>query len=236
MAIAVYVPTPYRDLTTGLGHVMAEGYTIAELIADLDRRYPGLGGRIGDGRSVHHHVNVFINGREMRSLQGEATRLADGDEVAFIPALVGGQSGPAADRLIIEGNVIEITAAHRADIIAHAREDFPNECCGLLFGRGTQAQQLLRMENVEHSPLNYRVDGKALFEAFEAMDKLGFDLIGIYHSHTHSPAQPSRTDISLAGYPDAHYLIVSLANQERPDLRAFTIVNGTVTEQEVVVR
>jgi molybdopterin converting factor small subunit len=91
MAIAVYVPTPYRDLTTGRGHVWGEGRTVAELIADLDRRYPGLGRRIGDGRSVHHHVNVFINGREMRSLQGEVTPLADGDEVAFIPALVGGQ-------------------------------------------------------------------------------------------------------------------------------------------------
>ncbi|HLZ07202.1 MAG TPA: M67 family metallopeptidase, partial [Chloroflexota bacterium] len=76
----------------------------------------------------------------------------------------------------------------------------------------------------------------ALFEAFDSMDREGLDLVGIYHSHTHSPAQPSRTDITLAGYPDAHYLIVSLANPERPDLRAFTIVDGTVAEQEVVVR
>jgi proteasome lid subunit RPN8/RPN11 len=132
--------------------------------------------------------------------------------------------------------VIEITQDHVDEIIAHAREDFPNECCGLLFGSGTRAQRLIRMENVEHSPLNYRVDGKALFEAFDSMDRVGLDLVGIYHSHTHSPAQPSRTDINLAGYPDAHYLIVSLANAENPDLRAFTIVNGAVTEQEVAIR
>ena len=91
MAIAVYVPTPYRDLTTGQGHVQAEGETISDLIADLERRYPGFGARLCDGKAVRHHVNVFVNGQEMRCLAGEATRLADGDEVAFIPALVGGQ-------------------------------------------------------------------------------------------------------------------------------------------------
>ena len=132
--------------------------------------------------------------------------------------------------------MIEITQAHRDEIIAHAREDAPNECCGLLFGKDTLAERLQRMENVEHSPLNYRVDSRQLFEAFDAMDRIGLELIGIYHSHTHSPALPSRTDISLAGYPDAHYLIVSLAEPERPDLRAFKIVNGKVTEEEVVVR
>lgn len=90
MAIKVYIPTPFRGLTAGQGHVVAEGRTVAELIADLDRRYPGLGARLGDGHTVHHHVNVFINGQEMRTLQNEATSLVDGDEVAFIPALVGG--------------------------------------------------------------------------------------------------------------------------------------------------
>jgi proteasome lid subunit RPN8/RPN11 len=132
--------------------------------------------------------------------------------------------------------VIDLNQAHVDEIVSHAREDSPNECCGLLFGTEGRVDRLLRMENIEHSPLNYRVDPKALFEAFDSMDRVGLDLVGIYHSHTHSPAQPSQTDISLAGYPDAHYLIVSLANPERPDLRAFTIVNGAVAEQEVVIR
>jgi molybdopterin converting factor small subunit len=86
----VYIPTPFRDLTAGQGHVRASGATIAELIVDLDRRYPGLGDRICEGGSVRHHVNVFVNGQEMRCLQSEATRLGADDEVAFIPALVGG--------------------------------------------------------------------------------------------------------------------------------------------------
>jgi molybdopterin converting factor small subunit len=90
MAIQVYIPTPFRDLTGGSGHVHADGATIAELIGDLERRYPGLGERIADADGVRHHVNVFVNGQEMRLLAGEATPLADADEVAFIPALVGG--------------------------------------------------------------------------------------------------------------------------------------------------
>lgn len=132
--------------------------------------------------------------------------------------------------------MIELTVTHREEIIAHAREDFPNECVGLLLGKTNRAERLLRMENVEHSPLNYRVEPRALLQIFDEMDALGLELVGIYHSHTHSPARPSRTDIELAGYPDAHYLIISLQDQERPDLRAFTIVEGMVEEQEVVVR
>lgn len=131
--------------------------------------------------------------------------------------------------------MIEITQGHRDEIVAHAREDSPNECCGLLFGRGTRAERLLRMENIEHSPLNYRVDSQKLLEAFQAMEDVGLDLIGIYHSHTHSPAQPSRTDISLAGYPDAHYLIVSLAKPDAPVLRAFLIDRGVVDEQPIKI-
>ncbi len=90
MAIPVYIPTPFRDLTAGRGHVLADGTTIAEVIADLERQYPGLAARICDGNVVRVHVNVFVNGQEMRCLRGEATGLTEGDEVAFIPALVGG--------------------------------------------------------------------------------------------------------------------------------------------------
>jgi sulfur-carrier protein len=91
MSVSVYVPTPFRDLTSGLGHVWADGATVGDLILDLDRRYPGLADRICDRGAVRVHVNVFVNGHEMRCLNGEATRLDAGDEVAFIPALVGGR-------------------------------------------------------------------------------------------------------------------------------------------------
>ena len=90
MAINVYIPTPFRDLTAGQGRVQADGESVGDLIADLERRYPGLAARICEGGRVRLHVNVFVNRQEMRCLQGEATGLQPGDEVAFIPALVGG--------------------------------------------------------------------------------------------------------------------------------------------------
>ncbi|HEX5416294.1 MAG TPA: M67 family metallopeptidase [Chloroflexota bacterium] len=132
--------------------------------------------------------------------------------------------------------MIELTSAHQDEIIAHARAEFPNECVGLLLGKDNRAERLLRMENIERSPLNYRVDPRELLRIFDEMDELGLQLVGIYHSHTHSPARPSKTDIAYAGYPDAHYLIVSLQDEEHPDLRAFTIVEGVVEEQEVALR
>lgn len=97
MAIRVYIPTPYRDLTAGRGHVQANGRTISDLVADLEHQFPGIGGRISVNGSVRHHVNVFVNGQEMRCLDGDATALADGDEVAFIPALMGGQGDSNLD-------------------------------------------------------------------------------------------------------------------------------------------
>lgn len=132
--------------------------------------------------------------------------------------------------------MIEITPDQRDEMIAHARADFPNECVGLLLGRQCRAERLVRMDNIERSPLNYRVDPRELLKIFDEMDALGLDLVGIYHSHTHSPARPSQTDIALAGYPDAHYLIVSLEDPEQPDLRAYRIAEAVVEEQEVVVR
>jgi proteasome lid subunit RPN8/RPN11 len=132
-------------------------------------------------------------------------------------------------------HVIEISAAQQQEIIAHAQEDFPNECCGLLFGQGTRADVLRRMENIEHSPLNYRVDPKALLAVFDEMEGRRLDLVGIYHSHTHSPAYPSKTDRDLAGYPEAHYLIVSLQDRAKPILRAFRIIEGGVSEEAIQV-
>src|SRR5258706_12905301 len=88
--VNVYIPSPFRDLTGGLGHVQGDGATIGDLIVDLEHRYPGLANRICQGGTVRLHVNVFVNGQEMRCLSGEATSLNAGDEIAFIPALVGG--------------------------------------------------------------------------------------------------------------------------------------------------
>jgi proteasome lid subunit RPN8/RPN11 len=120
------------------------------------------------------------------------------------------------------------------DLLAHAREDAPNECCGLIGGRDGVAQTVYRARNAEASPLRYNLDPQDQFRIMTEMEEKGEELSGIYHSHTASPAYPSQTDINLAAYPDALYLIVSLAEGEK-DLRGFEIKDGEVTEVELAI-
>ena len=120
------------------------------------------------------------------------------------------------------------------ELVAHAREDAPNECCGLIGGQNGELRTVYRARNSESSPLRYNIDPQDQFRIMSEMDERGEELSAIYHSHTASPAYPSQTDINLAAYPDAVYLIVSLADGEQP-LRGFRIEDGEVSEVELVV-
>jgi proteasome lid subunit RPN8/RPN11 len=119
-------------------------------------------------------------------------------------------------------------------ILEHAREDAPNECCGLVGGNDGVAKTVYPARNSEASPLRYNLDPKDQFRIMSEMEERGEELSAIYHSHTASPAYPSQTDINLAAYPDAIYLIVSLAEDEAP-LRGFEIRDGEVTEVDLAV-
>jgi len=114
-------------------------------------------------------------------------------------------------------------------IIDQARSEHPNEACGLLAGSDGTATRLFAMTNAERSPVIYRIDPKEQLRAFNEIDEDGLQLVGIYHSHTRSPAYPSDTDVRQAYYPEAVYLIVSLAESD-PDLRGFRITDGKVSE------
>jgi proteasome lid subunit RPN8/RPN11 len=118
------------------------------------------------------------------------------------------------------------------ELLAHAREEAPNECCGLIGGSDGVARTVYRARNVEASPLRYNLDPQDQFRIMTEMDERGEELSAIYHSHTASPAYPSQTDINLAAYPDVLYLIVSLAKGEK-DLRGYTITDGVVTEVDL---
>lgn len=120
------------------------------------------------------------------------------------------------------------------ELLAHAREDAPNECCGLIGGSDGAAATVYRARNAEASPLRYNLDPKDQFRIMTEMEERGEDLVGIYHSHTKSPAYPSQTDINLATYPDAVYLIASLKEGEEP-LRGFHIRDGQVSEIELEI-
>lgn len=120
------------------------------------------------------------------------------------------------------------------ELLAHAREDAPNECCGLIGGSDGVAKTVYRARNVEASPLRYNLDPKDQFRIMTEMEERGEELAAIYHSHTKSPAYPSQTDINLAAYPDAVYLIASLADGEEP-LRGFRILDGKVNEADLTI-
>jgi proteasome lid subunit RPN8/RPN11 len=120
-------------------------------------------------------------------------------------------------------------------MIAHAREDAPNECCGMIGGSDGTAATIYRSINSEASPLRYSLDAGDQFRIMQQMEETGEDLVGIYHSHTGSAAYPSQTDVNLAAYPDAMYVIVSLQNPDDPDVRGFWIRDGQIEEAELDV-
>ena len=126
---------------------------------------------------------------------------------------------------------MRISRAHWDELIAHAREDAPNECCGYLSARDGSVEAVFRADNPRKSPYGYELDHRSLFAANE-LDDEGFD-VGIYHSHPRSAAKPSQTDINLATYPDWLYLIVSL--EAEPVVRAWWIRDGKVEEEELHV-
>jgi [CysO sulfur-carrier protein]-S-L-cysteine hydrolase len=130
-------------------------------------------------------------------------------------------------------DVIEIPAAIRTQLVGHAVAELPNEACGLLAGPDGRVERFYAMRNADDSPVTYRLDPKEQLEVFDEIEAQGWELRAIFHSHTHTEAYPSPTDRRQAFYPEAAYLLVSLADRDLPVLRGFTIRDGEVEEREV---
>jgi [CysO sulfur-carrier protein]-S-L-cysteine hydrolase len=121
------------------------------------------------------------------------------------------------------------------EMMAHALQDAPNECCGIIAGKDGSATKLFRAKNSEASPYRYNVDSNDLFRVNSEIDANEWSYLAIYHSHTASEADPSPTDIRLARYnPNPFYIIISLKKQE-PVVRAFRIADGVVTENPIEI-
>jgi proteasome lid subunit RPN8/RPN11 len=121
------------------------------------------------------------------------------------------------------------------EIIGHAREEAPNECCGMVAARDGEAVKVYRANNAAASPLRYEIDGAEQYRIQMDIEDAGLELGAIYHSHTRTAPYPSQTDINLAFYPDSLYLIVGLADPGTPELRGYTIRDGQVDEAELVL-
>lgn len=128
-----------------------------------------------------------------------------------------------------------ITRAMVDEMIRHARGGFPNEACGLIATSGGRAVKVYCLRNAEESPVTYRMDSGEQLRAMLDLDDQGWDLGAVFHSHTRTRAYPSATDVRLAFYPGALYVIISLANPDSPDVRAFRIEDGQITEQPLSI-
>jgi proteasome lid subunit RPN8/RPN11 len=122
-------------------------------------------------------------------------------------------------------------------VIAHARADHPDEACGVIAGPtgSDRPERFVAMTNAERSPTFYRFDSMEQLRVWREMEERDEEPVVIYHSHTATQAYPSRTDISYAMEPTAHYLVVSTTEPHDQEVRSFLIADGAVTEEEVQV-
>jgi proteasome lid subunit RPN8/RPN11 len=121
------------------------------------------------------------------------------------------------------------------EMVEHGLAAFPNESCGLLAGKEGRPVKFFPMTNRDASPVTYRLDPKEQLHVFDALDEQGWELLGIFHTHTHSEAYPSETDRTQAFYPEAEYLVMSLSDRADPVLRSFRIEDDEIVEQELEI-
>jgi [CysO sulfur-carrier protein]-S-L-cysteine hydrolase len=122
------------------------------------------------------------------------------------------------------------------EIVAHAREDLPNECCGMVGGSDGEATTVIRVANSAASPLRYEMDPQEQYDALKAIEEDGGELMAIYHSHTKSAAYPSQTDVNQAvAWPEQVYVIVSLEDANAPDVKAFWLKDLKIDHVELDV-
>jgi proteasome lid subunit RPN8/RPN11 len=133
--------------------------------------------------------------------------------------------------------VLTLSTATRDAIVAHARRDHPDEACGVVAGPegSDRPVRMFEMLNAARSPTFYEFDSTDLLNLYKEMARNDEEPVIIYHSHTATEAYPSRTDISFASEPNAHYVLVSTAETDSTEFRSFRIVAGEVTEEQVQV-
>ena len=131
--------------------------------------------------------------------------------------------------------MLTIPTALHEEIIAHCRSRYPKEACGILAGKDGVVAQVYPMTNVEDSPIGYAMDPKEQLQLEKAMRSRGQHMIGIYHSHTASAACPSSVDVSLAISPDISYVLVSLQDRQRPELKSYRIDGSRIIPEDVVI-
>jgi len=119
------------------------------------------------------------------------------------------------------------------EMIQHVKNQLPNEGCGILAGKDGKVEKVYKMTNTDKSPSTFFMEPKEQLEAMKDMRRLDLEIAGIYHSHVASPAYPSPTDVKLAFYPDVSYIIISLKDKNNPQVKAFKIKEGKISEEKI---
>jgi proteasome lid subunit RPN8/RPN11 len=131
--------------------------------------------------------------------------------------------------------MIQIPKNIHDDLIAHAREGFPLEVCGILGGSGAAVSAIYRMVNTDASNEHFMMEPKEQFAVIKDLRARGLSMLAIYHSHPESPARPSEEDIRLALTPDVSYVIISLADSAAADIKSYTITSGNVQPEQMEI-
>lgn len=121
----------------------------------------------------------------------------------------------------------------QAKMIEQCIKEFPDEACGLLAGKGSKVEKVYEMTNTDKSAATFFMDAKEQFKVMKDIRNCGLEMVGIYHSHVATRAYPSSHDVEMAFYPEASYVIISLVDKDRPDVRSFKIKDGKIEEEKI---
>lgn len=130
---------------------------------------------------------------------------------------------------------MKIKKLHLSEMVQHCQKDYPNEACGILAGKEGKVEKIYRMVNADKSAKTFLMDPREQLKVMKEIRSLGLEMVGIYHSHPETAAYPSAHDVALAYYPDASYVIVSLKDKDKPNIRLFKIVEEVITEEALKI-
>ena len=130
-------------------------------------------------------------------------------------------------------DIFNLDKKYTDEMLAHAASVAPYECCGILAGINNNVVKLYRTTNTERSPSKYKINSQEMFSIYKEISENRWELLGIYHSHIHTEAYPSPTDVKSALLPESIYFIISLRDPERVLIRGFFINKGKITEIEL---
>lgn len=128
-------------------------------------------------------------------------------------------------------------------IVKQCKQEYPNEACGILAGKEVRVngqhsravEKIYEMVNIEKSPSFFSMNPDEQFKVNKDIRNLGFEMIGLYHSHVRSQAYPSTEDVELAFYPEVSYVILSVQDLSNPVIRSFKIEEGKISEEEIKI-